>query len=106
MFVSQLSSVWDQQIRPANETYTIEPYRLVFMFEDNLCVYPAERIDDLKVHPRLNSSNYLTQMRNSSKEYFTNRKMKDRRSLSTNITTFWTPLKDSQDGTFFGAIGL
>jgi hypothetical protein len=25
-----------------------------------LCVYPAERIDNLKVHPRLNATNYLT----------------------------------------------
>jgi len=72
-FVGQLSNVWDQQIRPRNELLTQEPYRLVFLFNDNLCVYPAERIDNLKVHPRLNATNYLTQMRNSQKEYFTNR---------------------------------
>ena len=71
-----------------------------------MCIYPAERIEDLKVHPRLNSTNYLTQMRNSQKEYFTNRKMKDYSLLSKNITTFWTPLKDSQDGSLYGAIGL
>jgi hypothetical protein len=105
-FVAQLSNVWDQQIRPGKELLTLEPHRLVFLFDNNLCIYPAERIEDLKVHPRLNSTNYLTQMRNSQKEYFTNRKMKDYSLLSENITTFWTPLRDSKDGSLYGAIGL
>jgi hypothetical protein len=45
-------------------------------------------------------------MRNSEKEYFTSRKMRDYSLSSKNVTTFWTPLKDAQDGNLFGAIGL
>jgi hypothetical protein len=45
-------------------------------------------------------------MINSKKEYFTNRGIKDWKSVSTNITTYWAPLKDPSTGAFFGAVGL
>lgn len=32
--------------------------------------------------------------------------MKDYKLLSRNVTTFWTPLKDANNGALFGAIGL
>jgi hypothetical protein len=106
MFVSQLSNVWEQVISPPNQTDKILPYRLVFLFDDNICVYPAQRIDQLKVHPRLNALNYLPSMRNSDKDLFISRKVKDFQSSSTNVTTFWTPLKTPDEGLLYGAIGL
>jgi hypothetical protein len=32
--------------------------------------------------------------------------MKDINSKTTNVTTYWTPLRDPQSGTLFGAVGL
>ena len=32
--------------------------------------------------------------------------MKDSKFSDQNLTTFWSPLKDPQDGSLYGAIGL
>lgn len=76
------------------------------MFEDNLCVYPAQRIDSLKVFPQLNADNYLFKIKANNSDLVINRGVKDIESLSSNTTIFWMPLKDQISGSIYGAIGV
>ncbi len=55
-----MAGLLDEQISNFTTDGRIYSYRIVFLFNDNLCVYPAERIDFINVEPQINSSNFLS----------------------------------------------
>jgi hypothetical protein len=81
-------------IQPQKENYTIQPHRLIFLFEDNLCIYPAQRFDSLEVSPPLNAKNYLAKLKSNKNNGLIQRGVIDNQSSSKNTTVFWSPLSD------------
>jgi hypothetical protein len=50
-FVGLMAEFLDKQIGSFTADGNNYPYRIVYLFYDNLCIYPAERIDLLEIEP-------------------------------------------------------
>ena len=61
-----MAGLLDEQISNFYTDGRIYAYRIVFLFYDNLCVYPAERIDLLNIEPQINPNNFLSSFEQNS----------------------------------------
>ena len=83
--------------------------RLLFVYAPGqVCVYPAQNLDDLK-KTDFDDDDFYTQITSNGAKYVIERNRDDYFSSSDNdsekFITFWGPLKDA-DGSAVGAIGL
>ena len=61
-----MAGLLDKHISNISTDSKIYPYRIVYLFYDNLCIYPAERIDLLEIEPKINPSNFLSYFEQNS----------------------------------------
>jgi hypothetical protein len=73
-----MAGLLNNEIRNFTLDGRIYKYKAVFLFYDNLCVYPAQRIDSLEISPEIKPSNFLSYFeRNTTKKRNIVREMRD-----------------------------
>ena len=101
-----LKHTWEQGIfldMGVNKNLTAD--RILFLYDSQACVYPAEPLDDLIDYSIYKNFAFYKDIRSGAKPYVIERDVEDLFGSDKRYISFWAPLKN-RSGTKLGAIGL